>query len=291
MTTEELKINLKYKLKEYYKSVIATDDYIYVEGTIPIMLVAHMDTVYKEPPTNLYLDKKQNVIYSETGLGADDRAGIIAITIMLEKGYKPYILFCDEEEVGGLGATKAAKELPIPNVNVIVELDRAGSNDYVTYRCDNNELDKWVEKFGFVRAEGTFSDISFLCPQWGIAGVNLSIGYYNQHSKNEFLNLTEFFDIIQRVELILQSPPVEQLEYITASYKQLDGYETYGYTGGYDDAYGYDSILIELPVEELEELHPEINWNDLINKYGLEIEYIAKQGAINALLDLMKPLK
>ena len=70
---------LKNYLKQKYKEVYSTLDYIYAKGDIPIALVAHMDTVFENPPSNIYYDREKGVLWSPEGLGADDRAGIFAI--------------------------------------------------------------------------------------------------------------------------------------------------------------------------------------------------------------------
>ena len=66
-------------LKSKYTNITHTKDYLYAEGDIPIALVAHMDTVFTKLPTEIYYDRKKNVIWSPQGLGADDRAGVFAI--------------------------------------------------------------------------------------------------------------------------------------------------------------------------------------------------------------------
>ena len=68
------------------------------------------------------------------------------------------------------------KEAPM-KLNYIIQLDRRSSNDCVFYDCDNKEFTKYVESFGFLEGIGSFSDISVICLSWGIAGVNLSVGY------------------------------------------------------------------------------------------------------------------
>ena len=79
--------------KEYgYKNVVKTKDYIYAEGNIPVMLVAHLDTVHHSLPTHIFHDQKQNVIWSPQGIGADDRAGVWAILQLITAEKKPYII-------------------------------------------------------------------------------------------------------------------------------------------------------------------------------------------------------
>ena len=80
---EMLKAMQQY-LKSKYDNIITTKDYIIAIGDIPIALVAHMDTVFKVPVSDLYYDRLKGVLWSPDGLGADDRAGIFAILKILQ---------------------------------------------------------------------------------------------------------------------------------------------------------------------------------------------------------------
>lgn len=188
--------------------------YLYVPGTAPIMLVAHMDTVHCDPPGVIFHDPKAGVIWSPDGLGADDRAGCFAILEVLRTGRRPYVLFTDGEERGAYGALSASKEIDLPaSVRCLVELDRQGAGDAVYYGCGNKAIRTWVRKFGFKEAGGSFSDIDVLCPAWDIAGVNLSVGYYRQHTNAEYLRLNELQHTIDRVCKMVDTPPTERLSY------------------------------------------------------------------------------
>ena len=44
--------------------MLVTDQYIFAKGNIPIMLVAHLDTVHKTPVKELFYDKKKDVLWS-----------------------------------------------------------------------------------------------------------------------------------------------------------------------------------------------------------------------------------
>ena len=80
LTEKEMVRAMSQYLKDKYdKNVIITKDYIIAIGDIPIALVAHMDTVFKTPVSDLYYDQRKGVLWSPEGLGADDRAGIFAI--------------------------------------------------------------------------------------------------------------------------------------------------------------------------------------------------------------------
>lgn len=218
MKQETLKRTLYRYLKNNYSNVTKTNSYIIAEGNIPICLVAHMDTVFKTCPEEIYYDENKKVMWSPQGLGADDRAGIYAIVKIIEDGYRPSIIFTADEEKGGLGARALVKdypECPFLNLKAIIELDRQGKNDCVFYECDNEDFTAYIKSFGFEPEWGSFSDISFIAPDWGVAAVNLSVGYFDEHSYVERLFCEYLDDTIQKVKKILdKAETMENYAYV-----------------------------------------------------------------------------
>ena len=79
MTQENLHQSLKTFLTKRYgedKVVEMEEHFLFAIGNIPICLVAHLDTVHKRLPHDIFFDQSKNVIWSPQGLGADDRAGV-----------------------------------------------------------------------------------------------------------------------------------------------------------------------------------------------------------------------
>lgn len=188
-------------LQRKYDTVVTEKEFIYAVGDIPVVLVAHLDTVFTEPVKTIYFDSSKNVLWSPEGLGADDRAGVFAIIKIIRAGYKPHIIFTTDEEVGAKGAVALIEKVkePFAEMKYIIQLDRRGTCDCVFYDCDNKDFVRYVEQFGFIENFGTFSDISEICPAWGIAGVNLSVGYIDEHSVAETLHVSPFLTTIERV--------------------------------------------------------------------------------------------
>ena len=150
------------------KCAVTTLMITYTQRRNPILPVAHMDIVHKKLP-RVEHDHEKNTLWSKTGLGADDRAGVAAILKIIEDGYRPYVLFTDEEESGCVGASIAIKKLPVPDIKYIIELDRRGSNDAVYYDNDNPDFEKYVNSFGFTTATGSF----LTYPNYALRGVYL----------------------------------------------------------------------------------------------------------------------
>ena len=223
-----------------YSNLTYTGDYLYAIGDIPIGLVAHVDTVFPEPPEDTYYDREKGVMWSPQGLGADDRAGVFAILKIIQSGLRPTVIFTTNEEVGGLGAAQLVKdfpECPISNLKYLIQLDRRGTNDCVFYDCYNEDFITYVESFGFIEAFGTFSDIAELCPAWDVVGVNLSIGYENEHTRYETLHLKPWMATIEKVKRMLKEKDIPDFEYIEYSYS-YNGTK-WGYDEKYKDWYDY----------------------------------------------------
>lgn len=200
-------------LSRHYRTLYRSDRYTYAPGDIPLMLVAHTDTVHDSPPDTLCFDPAQQIAWSPQGLGADDRAGIYAIALLLERGLRPHVLLTDCEETGGQGAQDVVCELDAPDAHALIQLDRMNSQDAVYYSCNCKPLRRWATKHGFTTAQGSFSDISVLMPAWGIAGVNLSVGYYAQHTTGEYLRTDELESTVDKVARMLQNPPKRRFVY------------------------------------------------------------------------------
>ena len=193
------------------------------EGDIPIGLVAHMDTVFPIPADEVFYDREKNVMWSPEGLGADDRAGVFIILQIIRKGLRPHIILTTDEEIGCVGASAVIEDYPnhpFKELNYLIQLDRRGSNDCVFYDCDNRDFVKYIESFGFVETIGTFSDISIICPDWQVAGVNLSVGYRDEHSTSEILYIQSLKRTLNRTIKMLLDKKSKAYEFVPSAFYQ-----------------------------------------------------------------------
>ena len=233
LNQESLKKVVTTFLKSHYPKVVETPHYVFAEGSIPVVLVAHLDTVFEVPP-EIYFDSDKNVMLSTYGLGADDRAGVFAIIQIIRSGLLPHVLFTTDEEMGCIGASMLTSiECPFKDLRYVIELDRRGSNDCVFYDCDNEDFVSYIESFGFSWNFGSFSDISILCPYWEKAGVNLSVGYYNEHSAGETLHIDQLLNTINRVKQMLSEKEIPEFIYVS----------TYHWNTAFDSAFYTDGII------------------------------------------------
>jgi hypothetical protein len=212
------------------RNVIKTNEYVYARGPKKsVLLVAHADTVQGYGNKQICTDTNRGIVWSPDGLGADDRAGVYAIAKLATEA-KCGFLITTGEEIGGIGASAflAKYENELKRYAYMIELDRKGSKDCVFYECNNKKFKNYIESFGFKEAQGSFSDISTLMES-GVCAVNLSIGYYHQHTPKEYLNLREMNAVIKKVKkMCSQSKKKYRFEWNAFSnYKYQNGYSFY----------------------------------------------------------------
>lgn len=175
-----------------------------------ILLNSHLDVVDEIEPDREIL-KHGNVWTSSYGiLGADDRAGLGVILhtlkqlqmIHLQSPVKVKLAFTVEEEIGLCGASAVSREF-LEGVQAAVVVDRRGNGDIVTGTWGTAFCD---ELFGSMialignlgeekRWEPTMGGRSdtLIWAQQGIQSVNLSVGYQNEHTSQEELNIDDAF--------------------------------------------------------------------------------------------------
>ena len=274
-------------------ALLSKGNFILVHGQAPIMLVAHLDTVHEQPVKDICVSADKNILMSPQGIGGDDRCGVFALVkIYRLSKIKPWLLFCCDEEVGGLGAKKfslAHQQLQLPNeldnLKFIIELDRKGKNDAVFYRCDNPDFETYITGKGFKTAKGSSSDISVIAPELGIAAVNLSCGYYSAHTRHEYINHSQLDAVIHKVVDIVADSSRDDLP--TFDYRESlvpigavpHVHHYYNMSTPHDNPYNlphklidiYETLLDFYSPHELESFRAEFGDHILLQIYNDEI--------------------
>ena len=244
-TQPELKWKLVDELTQCGYEPVMQDGFLYGAGSVPVLLVAHLDTVHKNHPEHIWESIDGTTWKADEGIGGDDRCGVYALLKIMRR-HKVHVLFCEDEEIGCVGARKFAKSEIKPDVNFIIEFDRKGANDAVFYDCDNMDFIDYICKFGFQEDFGSFSDISVIAPALGVAAVNLSSGYYLAHTNDEYIVWPELERNIETVCGMLEGelPKFEYIErvrkfspYLYGDWSKYGNYYGDGYTYSYDGGY------------------------------------------------------
>ena len=327
MSQLQIKLYLMKQMKRYYdaEDIINKDGFLYMRGRDPVCLVAHIDTTptvdgksriavidYYEDITEDDNGNIKHILTSPQGIGGDDRCGIWTIlNILDETDYLPYIVFCEDEEIGCIGSSKFAKTEYVKELKnyckFIVEIDRRGNNDIVFYEDENYEFHEWVANVtGYKEAIGSCSDIIYLSEGSDISSVNISSGYYDEHTLEESIVVEETLHTKDAVIKLIQEgvkDEVEQFVYITyPKYKYNSLYyfgdkdedEDYIYGYGNDDyetVVGYFYYMGEDgELKEVSEIggskvecigyffvnNPNVCWSDLVDMYFEEDDYLLK---------------
>ncbi len=196
------------------------NNFVYVPGTREdrVLLVAHADTVW-----DIFYDRgyfrqtlkktvsSEGTVYEGTnpacGIGADDRAGCAILWLLRESGHS--LLVTDGEERGQIASHYIHDHVPalfdeLNSHAYMIQFDRRGSNDYKVYNLPvSREFIDFVEKKTDYRDAGRTArtDIVALCRD--VCGVNLSIGYYDEHTPAEKLVFDEWYHTLTLAERLL----------------------------------------------------------------------------------------
>jgi len=186
-------------------------------------VVSHTDTVHnidsinireemllnaqKEPKLSL---KAYNDRGLPTGIGGDDKCGVFACLTLLKELPNLKAAFFVSEETGCHGSTRANKEF-FKNVGYAIQFD-APENWMITEKCFGQVLfDRDSEFFSAcneVLTEGMvpenmqymihpYTDVYALRNQFDFSCINFSIGYYDYHTRNEYVVIEDVFNGIE----------------------------------------------------------------------------------------------
>ena len=218
------------KLPKKFNELGMTDheligDCLFVHGNVPVMLVCHADIVGKDNPDSfIYMTEKDGtttiMAYDKRTLGGDDRCGqyiiLEALKELVAHDIKPYVLVTSDEEKGCIGASSFVKAMPTNEYDIkfMIELDRRGANDLVYYDCDGHEefMRYCEQSTNYVHNYGSYSDIVEVMEAWKICGVNMSCGYYNEHTSNEYVVIEEMMNTLHTLVKWLENVNYNELQ-------------------------------------------------------------------------------
>ena len=237
-------------------NVVNGDGFLFAKGNgkSPILLTAHMDTVHREVCDYIKITKEKGktILTAPKGIGGDDRCGIwIILNILTRTLYRPTILFCEDEEIGGVGSSKFVDTdyvSHLTELKYLVEVDRANDKEAVYYNCGNLVFQRYIEEtIGYKKEYGSFTDICHLSPACDRASVNLSCGYYRQHTLEEYVIFEEMVATYKAVKVLLSKAKdadtydYQEENWYSSSYGNKFSYG-YGYNSYWDDESYYEIV-------------------------------------------------
>lgn len=231
-STDELFLKFRTSLDSYIFKSHKLDSrirFLYHQGhrENKVLIVAHADTYFTEDRGYKITSHNQNeypngTIISddpERGLGADDRAGCAMLYLLKDLGHS--ILLLDSEEISTMSSRWLTNNFPslsceINSHQFMIELDLHGKSNFKTYHIGNSEFDEYIKnEFRFNKIDSNpFSkggtDIVDLAKE--ICGVNLSVGYINQHKANESININYWYETLTKLHTFLLKPDIPKFE-------------------------------------------------------------------------------
>lgn len=194
------------------------------EATHKTLFVAHVDTVHRETGPNK-IRKTRGKWYADGAcLGADDGAGVAMLMHMLHKGVPGYYIFTQGEERGGIGAKYLADQQTelLSEFDRAIAFDRRGIDSVITHQgwgrccsdtfadslsaelCADGVLMYLGDDTGVYTDTAEFVDYIPEC-------TNISVGYNDEHSDRETLDLHHFKALSEAVVKIKwDALPVER---------------------------------------------------------------------------------
>ena len=193
------------------------------------LVISHTDTVHNLDSINVVEeqlpDAQDNIKLSlkayndkghPTGIGGDDKCGVFAcLTLLAEMPYLKAAFFVSEE-TGCHGSRKSDPNF-FENVGYGIQFD-APENWMITEFCfgtrlftRNSEffqkcdrvLNESFEKKEYMRHP--YTDVQALKEKYDFQCINFSIGYYNYHTKDEYVVVDDVFNGIDAGKKMIES--------------------------------------------------------------------------------------
>ena len=181
-------------------------------------IVAHLDQVQREHSKDFKAIETEDIIFGYSpknrkreGLGADDKNGIWIALKCLEKYECIKVAFFVSEEIGCVGSRGADMNF-FEDTRFVIEPDRRGFENLITdisytSLCSNDFLrDIGFERFGYKEESGMMTDVLELKERGlGVSCINLSCGYYEPHTHEEFTVKKDLLNCLRLVEHIIEN--------------------------------------------------------------------------------------
>jgi len=220
-------------------------------------IVSHMDTVHDIAEDLTPIEISGNITgfnaytMEQTGIGGDDKVGIFIALQCLSFFDDIKVVFFRDEETGCEGSYDADIDF-FNDCSFILQCDRRGNGDFINIaggtQLSSDEFQSDVQpilrQYGYKFNTGMMTDVMAL-KETGIvcSMANISCGYYNPHTAQEYVNIADVENCLDMVKMIIlelsgneylcnYEPPIRQ-QYTG---KKIDWYAMSNkYLGNMDD--------------------------------------------------------
>lgn len=219
--------NIEFTVDEHLNVYAVKGDVSY--GEMYPCVVCHTDTVHKIDTINVVEEmlpnshremklslKAYNNDGEPTGIGGDDKCGVFACMELLEEMDVIKAAFFVSEETGCHGSRYADPSF-FSNVGYAIQFD-GPENWMITETCFGAKLFERESEFfntcDKILTEGMndkkkymvhpYTDVYALKSKFDFSCINISIGYYQYHTKNEYVVIEDVFNGIDMGKKMIQ---------------------------------------------------------------------------------------
>lgn len=237
-------------LPNYLKSDQFGNLYHEIGSNPTTMFTCHLDTASYDQKTVTHIIN-DNIITSDgtTILGADDKAGVVVLLYLMEKNIPGIYYFFLGEERGCIGSRKVSSihsQTPLDNINKVVSFDRRGYDSVITHQLSGrscsydfaknlseklNQISNNILKVPFSYkpdSTGIYTDSAQFTTIYSEC-TNISVGYHNEHTKNESQDIEHLDNLCKVVSLIDwdKLPTFRDIKKVSQDFYDSDDYYDY----------------------------------------------------------------
>ena len=224
-TSYDVKLMNKY-IKDFVKEIPNCKLYknhgnLYVtrgDADIYPCVVAHTDTVH-DIHKEFHVKRHKDVLYAinhkyeRVGIGGDDKVGVFVALEILRTTPNCKVAFFRDEEVGCVGSKLAHMKF-FEDVAFVMQCDRQGYGDFVNNIFGDDlfstefstAVAPLLAKYGKTESDGGMTDVWQLTENGtDLCVANMSCGYYDPHSDNEYIKISEVMATLALVKEICET--------------------------------------------------------------------------------------
>lgn len=209
-------------------------------------VVAHTDTVH-DIHKEFTIQRHKDVLYAinekieRVGIGGDDKVGVFIALEILRTTPICKVAFFRDEEMGCVGSRLADMTF-FEDVSLVLQCDRQGYSDFVNniFWSDmfgedfSQAVAPLLDKYDRVESDGGMTDVWQLTENGlEVACANMSCGYYDPHTNNEFIVISQVFRTLDFVDELLNT--LGQKKWTMKPEDRDSDYGGYGHMGYVND--------------------------------------------------------
>lgn len=215
-------------------------------------MVCHIDTVH-DINDNVRIVQTGDKMFAidstnchRIGIGGDDKVGIYITMCCLRKFDNFKAVFFLDEEVGCVGSSNADFSF-FDDSTIVLQCDRRGYADFVTNisgtKLSNDkfidDIQDILDNYRYVTCNGGITDVGEIAENNDVQVANMSCGYYEPHTDNEYIIISEV-EKVKRMCMEIFNKTMDKR--YTMDKDSRVSYYSYGWDGYDYGAYaGYNS--------------------------------------------------